>query len=109
MIRKQATYPAEESGKTISKKRLFLFKAISILVPFFILLLLEVLLRVFNYGFDPALFIEYPADKNYLVMNPEASKIYFTQQAMATTGNTEYFRKDKNFEIFKTLVKQASR
>ena len=104
MTRKQSRYPAENSGKTIPKKRLFLFKVISILVPFVVLILLEILLRVFHYGYDPGLFIEYPADKNYLVMNPEASKIYFAQQALATTGNAEYFRKEKGSNTFRIFV-----
>jgi hypothetical protein len=65
-----------------------LFKAISILLPFLILLLFEISLRIFHYGNDFKLFIEYPENRNYLVFNPQASKKYFTNQAFATTGNT---------------------
>src|SRR5450432_1166168 len=86
------------SQKRISKKRVLLFKVISILLPFLVLILLEVALRIFHYGHDLSLFREYPGDKNFLVLNPDASKRYFNDPALAPTGNSELFKKikDKN-------------
>ena len=86
---------AAAPGKQFSKKRLLWFKTISILLPLLLLLLLEAVLRLSGYGYDPHLFISYPDDDGYMIMNPDASKKYFTDEASATTGNVELFRKEK--------------
>jgi tetratricopeptide (TPR) repeat protein len=86
------------------KRKDFLFKAISILLPFLILFLFEISLRIFHYGNDFRLFIEYPENKNYLVFNPDASKQYFTNQAFATTGNIELFKKKKDANTLRIFV-----
>src|ERR1039457_5603698 len=89
---------AISSHKRSSKKRVVLYKVITILVPFLILILLEFALRIFHYGHDLSLFMECPGNKNFLVLNPDASKRYFNDPALAPTGNTELFKKikDKN-------------
>src|SRR5436853_4025794 len=84
--------------KQSSKKKVVLFKTISILLPFLVLILLEFALRLFHYGYDLSLFREYQGNKNFLVLNPDASKRYFNDPALAPTGNSELFKKikDKN-------------
>ncbi|TWI94562.1 tetratricopeptide repeat protein [Mucilaginibacter frigoritolerans] len=97
--------PIIPSSKGPSKKRIILFKGISIiLVPLVILLLLELLLRICNYGNNLSLFIEYKGDKNYLVFNPDASKKFFTEQQMATRGNSEIFKKNKDSNTLRIFV-----
>ena len=86
------------------KMKELLFKVISILLPFLILFLFEISLRIFHYGNDLSLFIEYPENKNYLVFNPEASKKYFTYQDFATTGNRELFKKKKDAKTLRIFV-----
>jgi len=82
-----------------------LFKGISIiLVPLLILLLAELLLRLFNYGNNYSLFVEYKGDKNYLVFNPEASKKFFTEEEIATKGNREIFKKEKDSNTVRIFV-----
>jgi len=93
------------SSKGPSKKRIILFKGISIvLIPLLILFLLELLLRIFNYGNNYSLFIEYKGDKDYLVFNPDASKKFFTQQQIATRGNSEIFKKKKEDNTIRIFV-----
>lgn len=75
--------------------RTLVFKIISVAVPFCLLALLECGLRLFHYGYDLSLFIEYPNNENYLYLNPDASKRYFINQKNATTGNVEPFLKAK--------------
>ncbi|MHA4809666.1 hypothetical protein ACX0G9_16250 [Flavitalea flava] len=92
-----------------SKKRaLFfkglLFRGISLLIPILVLGLLELSLRFFHYGQDLGLFIESPADKNFLVLNPAASKKYFSDQEIAPTGNLELFRKKKEENTLRIFV-----
>ncbi|MDQ6479262.1 hypothetical protein [Dyadobacter sp. LHD-138] len=85
-------------------KRLIVFRLISLLVPFVLLFLLELTLRIFHYGYDLNLFIEYPRDKNFLFLNPDASKKYFSNQRNATTGNVEPFRKKKDANTLRIFV-----
>src|SRR5258706_4149651 len=76
-----------------SRLRIILFKVIAFILP---VLFLEGGLRLFGYGYNTNLFIEYPADHRYLIMNPDASRKYFNDPGNATTGNTEPFRKIKD-------------
>jgi tetratricopeptide (TPR) repeat protein len=79
-----------------SKKRLFLFRIIAIASPFVLLVACEMILRIFHYGNNLDLFIESSSNPDYYVFNPAASKRYFTNQAIATTGNSEPFKKEKD-------------
>lgn len=81
---------------SISRRRMRLFKLIGLLLPLGVLLLLEGGLRLFHYGQDQRLFITAPEDARYFVMNPDAAKQYFPNQEIATTGNHELFRKEKD-------------
>ena len=87
-----------------TKNRLRLFKAISIGLALLAIVMLELLLRAFHYGNDLRLFIEAPADNRYLVLNPEASKKYFLNQRIATTGNSELFKKEKDQHTCRIFV-----
>src|ERR1700730_2935794 len=88
--------PEFQNKRPISKKRIFIFRTISILIPFIIICLVEIFLRIVHYGNNLDLFIESPGNKDFLVFNPSASKRYFTNQNIATTGYTEPFKKEKD-------------
>ena len=88
----------------LPNRKTWLFKAISIALPFFLLLLLEAGLRIFNYGDNYNLFIEDKNNPGFLVQNPAASKKYFSDQANATTGNQESFRKEKGQHTMRIFV-----
>jgi tetratricopeptide (TPR) repeat protein len=88
----------------LSRGRVLLFKLTGILLSLFILLLLELSLRIFKYGSNLSLFIEYPNNKDYLVFNPDASKKYFTNKALATEGNIELFKKKKDEGTLRIFV-----
>src|SRR5258707_10554633 len=91
-------------NKRLPRKRIWLFRVIALLIPFVLLFLLEMALRLFHYGYDTSLFIESPDNAAYWVMNPGASKKYFTDQLNATTGNREPFRKGKEAGGFRIFV-----
>lgn len=74
------------------------------LIPFLVLVLLELCLRLFHYGYDGSLFIEYPADRSFLVLNPDASRPYFTDRQAATRGNVELFKKKKDSNTLRIFV-----
>jgi len=97
--------PAPQSLRGLSKRKIILFKGISIvLIPLLILVFAEMLLRVFSYGDDLSLFVDYKGDNNYLVLNPDASKKYFTEQQIASTGNNEVFKKKKGDSTIRIFV-----
>lgn len=96
-MREEQKQGASGSAKPLLKKRVLLFKVISlVVVPCVILGVLEGSLRLFHYGHDQHLFMEDAADHRYLVMNPYASLKYFPDQKIATTGNRELFKKVKD-------------
>jgi lysophospholipase L1-like esterase len=79
----------------IPHKRLRLFRLIALALPLVLILALEGVLRLAHYGYDPSVFIPAPGNKTDLVFNPDASKIYFTDPLIATTGNREPFHRIK--------------
>jgi tetratricopeptide (TPR) repeat protein len=88
----------------ISHKRTILFKGIALLLPFLLLLLVEVGLRICRYGYDFDLFIEYQANKAYYLFNPDASKRYFIDSRFAPAGNRELFKKEKDSHTIRFFV-----
>ena len=95
---------ANPSRRGASVKRTVWLKVVSLLLSFLVLFLLEMGLRIFHYGYDTSLFIEYPRDQRYLVLNPTASRKYFTNPAMAPTGNSEPFKKIKDENTCRIFV-----
>jgi len=82
--------PAPESKQPKGKK-LLLFKTLAILTPFIILFFLELILRLCDYGDNTDLFIKYPLDGRYMVMNYYASEKFFPDTLNSTVGNQEVF------------------
>ncbi len=73
-------------------------------MPIIILAVLEIFLRIFGYGDNFDLFVESRIDKNYLVLNPFASRKYFVNEALAPTGNREFFKKIKDKNTIRIFV-----
>ncbi|HLZ87388.1 MAG TPA: hypothetical protein VKQ52_09110, partial [Puia sp.] len=76
-------------------RRLRLFRLIALILPILLLILTEALLHLFHYGYDTSVFITAPGNNDYLVFNPDASKQYFSDPLLATSGNRELFHKTK--------------
>jgi lysophospholipase L1-like esterase len=78
-----------------SRKRVWAFRAIAVSLPLVVLAVVEGLLRLFGYGHDTSLFIRYPDDARYWVMNEYASERYFTNAGNETKGFIEPFAVEK--------------
>jgi len=78
----------------INMKRQLAYKIITIFSPILFLIILEIVLRVGNYGFNTHLF-ETDEDSRFWVMNREISQKYFTESQNATIGNQDAFFKKK--------------
>ena len=85
-------------------RKQIVFQCIAILLPLIVLIFIEIGLHIFGYGYDLRLFVEDQQNKGYLVMNPHASKRYFTENENATIGTFESFRKRKSPETFRIFV-----
>jgi len=85
-------------------KKLLLFKVVAILFPFVLLFLLEVGLRIFDYGHNTALFVKYSKDDHFMQMNYYASDKFFSDTINATKGNTELFAINKAPNTFRIFV-----
>ena len=86
------------NGKT------YLFKLVAICLPFLMIILLELSLRLFGYGYDLGLFTEYESNKEFFVVNQHASKRYFIDPAFAPTGNQELFKKKKASNTMRVFI-----
>lgn len=87
-----------------SRKRLWAFRVIAMLLPMCLLVILELVLRWVGYGHDTRLFIRYPDDPRYYVMNKYAAERYFTDTVNETKGSIEPFLIDKPAGTFRIFV-----
>jgi tetratricopeptide (TPR) repeat protein len=88
--------PAKPEPATTGKKgKLILFKTVAILLPFFFIIVIELFLRLFNYGHNLNLFVQDEDYQDCVVLNNYASEKFFTNQVNATIGNAEPFKKQK--------------
>jgi len=95
-MKKNVNRQAEVASNSSAQKNTQIFKALGVSIPFVLLVILELSLRLFSYGDNLKLFIDYQKDPDYLVFNPYASRKYFTDPALATVGNSELFKKKKD-------------
>jgi tetratricopeptide (TPR) repeat protein len=91
----------------VQKKRIFF--VFLFLSPIFILLLIEVPLRIFNYGTNYSLFVTHPdsACSAYNIVNPVIGSKYFHNIEYSTPTN-DFFKKKKNKNCFRIFVLGSS-
>ncbi|MCP9199071.1 hypothetical protein MKO06_04070 [Gramella sp. GC03-9] len=86
------------------------FKLIAISFPFIIILLLEVMLRIFGYGERYELFHKVVSENQteYYVMNSGISKKYFRDTGFRADNQSDLFLKHKTDSTFRVFVQGAS-
>lgn len=94
--------------KEIKGGKLLVFRVILVLMPIIILALIEVLLRITSIGKEIPLFIEDPANENYLQINNDIARRYFLDTDAAPGVQYPAFRKDKSEKTFRVVVQGAS-
>lgn len=90
------------------EKKKWIFRLLAVALPFVLLLGIEGVLRMASVGYNPDLFVADPDNPDYLVMNREVSKKYFSLHQNATIGNTEPFLKEKRPNTLRFFVLGAS-
>jgi lysophospholipase L1-like esterase len=91
-----------------NRKLRFLFSVIAVLLPFCLLIFLEVILRIAGYGKDYPLFTEDPGNPQFLRINNEIARRYFLNPEAAPNVSSPSFRKEKNEKTFRIVVQGAS-
>lgn len=94
----------EQTAENISRRKAATFKITAVLIPFLLLFLVEAGLRLAGYGSSFPVFIEAEGRPGYMVMNPSVSEKYFFSKQNATAGYREYFKKDKDDDVFRIFV-----
>lgn len=89
-------------------KKELLFKLFAICLPLILIVLLEVLLRVCNYGNNLSLFIPDKTTPSLLHLNEKVSLRYFLQEKNATVGNMECFLAKKPENLIRIFVQGES-
>ncbi len=91
-------------------KKIWAFRLIAVLIPFIVLLLIELSLRLFDYGHDYSLFIENPDASQYLLPRPDIVKRYFPKdsEVPTVTIETNFFRKNKPEDGIRIFVQGGS-
>ena len=75
--------------------KLWIFRLILIVLPILFILVLEGILRLFNFGYDLRLFIPYHENQDLLIANTNVSLRYFSKKDMTGFGTVDSFWKGK--------------
>jgi len=91
-------------------KKSTLYKIIAILLPFLLVLLIELSLRIIGYGENYQLFKKVNADKkpDYLEMNSTIAGKYFKNNGLTSDNQSDLFLKTKTDSTFRVFVQGAS-
>ncbi len=86
------------------------FKVLAISLPVFLIIIIEIVLRMVGYGEHYELFnkITSENDTEYYVMNSEVSKKYFQNTGFNSDNQSDVFLKDKTDNTFRVFVQGAS-
>jgi tetratricopeptide (TPR) repeat protein len=95
--------------KPLSRSKTLIFKSLLVIVPVLFFVIVELCLRLVNYGHDYSLFISHPdpAFQNYKIVNPEIGAKYF-QKLEYTKPQNDLFLKKKDENSFRIFVLGSS-
>lgn len=94
-----------QAEKPLSPAKKRLFVGIMLAFPPVVLILLEIALRVSNYGGDMRLFIPAPEGKTaYLTCNPNVARRYFIAQSIIPTPPKQLFLREKPENGYRIFV-----
>ena len=94
-------------SNTVSGKRYYIFYAVSFMIPLLFFVMLEVGLRLFDYGDTLDLFIPAPANSGnepYVMTNPLVAQRYFPKNHHMPKPPHETFRRDKPANGYRIFV-----
>jgi len=91
-------------------KKKTVFKLIAIGLPLFLILVVEIMLRLFGYGENYELFNKVISENTteYYVMDSDISKKYFKNTGFRSDNQSDLFLKNKSDSTFRIFVQGAS-
>ncbi|OGU74722.1 MAG: hypothetical protein A2V93_05060 [Ignavibacteria bacterium RBG_16_34_14] len=94
----------QNSAQSVKEKKKIpiWFRIILILIPFTFFILLEICLRIFNYGMDNSQWVSATDDKIYL--NPQIAKRYFYTTKNVPYSNQDFFDIEKKSNAFRVFI-----
>ena len=98
--------PTQAPPLTAGRRRLFV--AVVLLVPWLLLLLLELGLRIGGYGGSLPLFVRHTSHPDYLVMSDDVARRWFPDAAFTPTPETDFFRARKAPSAFRIFFQGES-
>lgn len=95
-------------NELLSPGKRIIFRLVSISIPFLLLVIIEIVLRISGTGQNYKLFVEKEIDGvGYYVMNPDICSKYFGSTSYSQTQN-RYFRKVKGEDTYRIFVLGSS-
>ncbi len=97
------------SGSEHNKRKKLIFSIILVLLPFIFLVIIELTLRIFKYGDNLSLFVDFPGKElsEYKIVNPVIGKKYFSKLPN-TAPHHDIFLKEKPDNGFRIFVLGSS-
>ncbi|MFD0989237.1 SGNH/GDSL hydrolase family protein [Mariniflexile jejuense] len=91
-------------------KKKTVFKIIAALLPFLLIFIIEIVLRISGYGENYQLFNKVKVENRpeYLIMNSNISKKYFKNNGFNSDNQSDLFLKTKTSNTFRIFVQGAS-
>ena len=102
------TAPEASGAAPLSAGTKRLFWAITLLIPVFFFVLLELGLRVFGYGEDYPMFEAVEGHPDVLVQSREVGRRYFAQTDNVPNANADYFLASKPDDAFRIVTQGGS-
>lgn len=100
-----AAKPPAKTPAVLSKRKKMIFRAVMIIIPFLFFLVLELLLRLFNYGQEIPLFKTFESNPAYYAINPQVGRRYFpSSNVTPAVAVTDIFLKQKPAQGFRVFV-----
>ncbi|MBM4172583.1 MAG: hypothetical protein FJ214_11995 [Ignavibacteria bacterium] len=104
-IARDLNLPIDEVQKIIDisvQKSPFYFYLIMVLIPIVFFVLIELGLRIFDYGYNYDTWVNVTDD--YLILNPDVARRYFTTVQNVPTSIEDTFLKEKSKNTFRVFV-----
>lgn len=95
----------QQKAHEISARQKRIYWIILVLIPIIVLVILEITLRVFNYGIDTKLFVPTPNENSiYYGVNLNVGRRYFTEGSFNPTPRKDLFLRVKPEESYRIFV-----
>ena len=99
---------SREADAALTPRRRLLFTAVALALPWVLLLLLEIGLRIGGYGSSYPLFVPHAAEPGYLVANAQVARRYFGAGPFTPTPELDFFRATKPAGTYRIFMQGGS-